>query len=76
MSILKYQTALLHNDCVRMLRRPSKSNIVDDIMYCLFKVEYISDYNNPNNNSNNNINNINNKSLYESILEICGCNIF
>lgn len=69
MKLVKYQIVLLHNDCMRMLRRPSKTSIVDDIMYTLFTIKQ------SNNESNNRDNrNYSKKSLYETILSICGCN--
>lgn len=36
MSLSKYQSVVIHNECIRMLRRPSKSSIVDEIMHTLF----------------------------------------
>ena len=62
MSLSKYQSAVIHNDCIRMLRRPSKLSIVDEIMHTLFNVEKQDKR-------------CNNSSFYEMILIFCGCNI-
>ena len=31
MSLSKYQSAVIHNESIRMLRRPSKTSIIDDV---------------------------------------------
>lgn len=60
MSLSKYQSAVIHNETMRMLRRPSKISIVDEIMHTLFTKQDKR---------------CNNYSLYETILIFCGCNI-
>ena len=60
MSLSKYQSAVIHNECIRMLRRPSKILIVDEIMHTLFTKQDKR---------------CNNSSIYEMILIFCGCNI-
>ena len=62
MSLSKYQSAEIHIESMRMLRRPSKSSIVDEIMHSLFNVEKQEKR-------------CNNSSFYEMILIFCGCNI-
>jgi len=62
MSLSKYQSAVIHNESIRMLRRASKTSIVDDIMHSLFNVEKRDKR-------------CNNSSFYEVILMFCGCNI-
>lgn len=54
---------LLHNDCNRMLKRSSKINLVNEVMYKLFNVGK------PNNNIRKN-----NFTFLEILLYICGCN--
>ena len=51
---------LLHQECSRLLKRPSKKNMINDVMNKLFYV-------------NNYYENYENKSWYEIILMICGC---
>ena len=63
MSLSKYQSAEIHIESMRMLRRPSKILIVDEIMHSLFTKQ---DKRNKR---------CNNSSFYEMILIFCGCNI-
>lgn len=60
MILSKYQSAVIHNECIRMLRRPSKTSIVDEIMHTLFTKQDKR---------------CNNSNIYEMILIFCGCNI-
>jgi len=66
MSLSKYQSAVIHNESIRMLRRPSKTSIIDDIMHSLFNVNKQQGKQDKKNN---------NSSFYEVILMFCGCNI-
>ena len=83
------QSILLDNDCKRLLKRTSRQKIIDEVMYKLSennkknksnidKIDYyeieldnddINYYDNDNKSTNDN------KSLYEIILTILGCNI-
>ena len=69
MSLSKYQSAVIHNESIRMLRRPSKTSIIDDIMHSLFNVNKRQDKQGKQDKKNNN------SSFYEVILMFCGCNI-
>lgn len=60
MNLSKYQSAVIHNECIRMLRRPSKLSIVDEIMHTLFTKQDKRCIN---------------SCFYEMILIFCGCNI-
>ena len=54
---------LLHNDCNRMLKRPSRIDLINEVMYKLFNVQKTEI-------------NIKKKDLgcLEILLYICGCN--
>ena len=54
---------LLHNDCNRMLKRPSRINLVNEVMYKLFKIGK------PKNDIREDSPN-----FLEILLYICGCN--
>ena len=61
--------ASLHNDCVRMLKRPSRIKLVDSIMLKLFGEDTSKDT------SQDTSQDINKYCLYEKILLFCKCNI-
>ena len=58
-----FEKILLHNECIRMIRRPSKIIIINTVMEKLFNIK----------NYNKNIQNNKNYSFYEIVLTICGC---
>ena len=57
------ESILLNNDCKRLIKRRSRQLIIDEVMHKL------SEKNNIDSKNNNN-----NKSLYEIILIMLGCN--
>ena len=83
------QSILLDNDCKRLLKRTSRQKIIDEVMYKLsennkknksnidkidyYEIELDNDHINYYDNDNKSTND--NKSLYEIILTILGCNI-
>ena len=71
MSLSKYQSAVIHNESIRMLRRPSKTSIIDDIMHSLFNVKKQGKQGKQGKQDKR----CNNSSFYEVILMFCGCNI-
>ena len=62
------ESLLLHKDCSRMLKRPSKISLVNEVTYYLFGSFCESNNNNNNSNSNNN-----NFEWYKILLFCFGC---